>query len=247
MLAKLDGAVLNGTPLDFQVPERFRYDVDQTARRSSTGKYNSQGPPHSGQVSSDPRRPSSGRQNSIRKYRTNSTTHSDGNGRRNSIFTPQDARSDLPELLEIQEDPVVPGVPTIPEMPGVLEAPVVSEISMIPTSSEMPEAPQVSKAVQIPEVPQISEASHLLRLPQVSEVPQGPEIPSITERSSPTKASTHIESLSRNPEVPKIPDGPKVATPKKKNKKKKASQAPTKGCSTSVQEEESSATHSASR
>jgi hypothetical protein len=47
------------------------------------------------------------RKNSIRNTRTISNTQGDTNARKNSIFTPQDARSDLPDLPEVPKQPTV--------------------------------------------------------------------------------------------------------------------------------------------
>jgi hypothetical protein len=128
VLARFDDRDFNGTKLDIQVPERFRSDLSQKdiQRRLSGNKHGLQGPPQggpmpAGQIPSGPRA-SFSRNNSMRKFRANSLAYSDGSGRRNSIFSPQDARSDLPELPEIPE------IAKVPEYAPVEKSPDGSQI-----------------------------------------------------------------------------------------------------------------------
>jgi len=99
-LELFDGVEVNGLKLDVQVPERFRCDLDphREARRSSASinRYGSHN-----QYS----RHSFTRNNSMRKARTMSNSQGDVNTRRSSIFSPQDARSDLPDLPEAPTQP----------------------------------------------------------------------------------------------------------------------------------------------
>jgi predicted component of type VI protein secretion system len=96
-----DGVDLNGLKLDLQVPERFRCDVDATreARRASGSRY--------GLRDSFSRQQYS-RNNSIRTPRTVSNGQGETIARRTSIFSPQDARSDLPDLIEAPTYPATP-------------------------------------------------------------------------------------------------------------------------------------------
>jgi hypothetical protein len=113
----LDDKEFAGSRLDVQVPERYRCDLSEKdiQRRLSGHKHilqsTTQGAPMpAGQILSGSR-VSFGRHNSIRKFRTNSQAHSEGSGRRNSLFSPQDARSDLPELPDIPEAAKIPYPP----------------------------------------------------------------------------------------------------------------------------------------
>lgn len=112
ILEKLELKEVHGFKLDIQVPERFRHDLtdrDVLRRRSSNKHTTVSVSIPVGQVPLAPRS-SFSRNNSIRKLRTNSLGHSDASGRRNSIFSPQDARSDLmPGLPDLPEDEVKEG------------------------------------------------------------------------------------------------------------------------------------------
>ncbi|QDS69862.1 hypothetical protein FKW77_000404 [Venturia effusa] len=89
--------------LDVQVPERCRHDLPgyKVQSRRSSNKHSVVDGPMPG-VPVGPRS-SFSRNNSIRQFRTNSLAHSDGSGRRNSLFSPQDARSDIPVLPDLPE------------------------------------------------------------------------------------------------------------------------------------------------
>ncbi|RDI86679.1 hypothetical protein Vi05172_g3528 [Venturia inaequalis] len=106
VLQKLEEFSFRGHLLDVQVPERCRHDLSgyKVQSRRSSNKHSVVDGPIPG-VPVGPRS-SFSRNNSIRQLRTNSMAHSDGSGRRNSLFSPQDARSDipvLPDLLEVTE------------------------------------------------------------------------------------------------------------------------------------------------
>jgi hypothetical protein len=123
VLDKLEGKDFRGVHLDVQVPERFRHDLTERdiQRRLSREKPMYQnlqqaGPSAAGQILFGPRS-SFSRNNSLRKFRNNSVANSDGSGRRNSMFSPQDARSDLPDLPEIAEATNLPLYPAISETP----------------------------------------------------------------------------------------------------------------------------------
>lgn len=88
-----------------QVPERRRCDLSKLPRRSSGSRYGGWQGRDNGQLSFSSTRPPFGRSNSTRKFRTNSNIQNEASGHRNSIFTPQDARSDLPEVPEVPETP----------------------------------------------------------------------------------------------------------------------------------------------
>ncbi|KAF2434731.1 hypothetical protein EJ08DRAFT_646207 [Tothia fuscella] len=88
--------------LDVQVPERFRSDV-QGVKKYQDRKYSGPRQEHQNSVSSS-RRNSVGHRNSFRKERTSSNL-GEGRPRRNSVFSPQDARSDLPDLQESLSPP----------------------------------------------------------------------------------------------------------------------------------------------
>jgi len=121
VLEKLEGREFHGVKLDVQVPERFRHDLSEREihRRLSKEKPMYQNAVQAGLLPAGqiplPPRSSFSRNNSIRKFRTNSLANSDGSGRRNSMFSPQDARSDLPGLPEIAEATSLPQYPPISE------------------------------------------------------------------------------------------------------------------------------------
>jgi hypothetical protein len=101
-LEQFDGFAIDGLKLDVQVPERFRCDLDPMrieARRSSGSRY----VPHTNSFTS---RQSYPHKSSIRNNQTISNSQEDC-ARRHSIFSPQDARSDIPNLLESPEQPTV--------------------------------------------------------------------------------------------------------------------------------------------
>lgn len=94
-LALVDQNALKGVELDLQVPERFRSDsqgVKKFVERKNSGTRNMG---YQNSFGSN-RHNSSGRRNSFRKERVSSGLGHDSY-RRNSIFSPQDARSDIPD------------------------------------------------------------------------------------------------------------------------------------------------------
>lgn len=103
VLEQLEEFSFRGYLLDVQVPERCRHDLPgyKVQSRRSSNKHSVVDGPMQG-VPLGPRS-SFSRNNSIRQLRTNSMAHSDGSGRRNSLFSPQDARSDIPVLPELPE------------------------------------------------------------------------------------------------------------------------------------------------
>jgi hypothetical protein len=112
-LENFDGVEINGLKLDVQVPERFRCDLDQ--HRIEIRKSSMSGGPFGPNNNSLSSRHSFVRKNSIRNTRAMSNNQGDLKAHRNSIFSPQDARSDLPGLPEV---PQVQGV-EVPQAQGV--------------------------------------------------------------------------------------------------------------------------------
>lgn len=121
VLQKLEEFNFRGHLLDVQVPERCRHDLPESkvqSRRSSNKHSVIDGPMPGVPVGP---RSSFTRNNSIRQLRTNSGAHSDSSGRRNSLFSPQDARSDIPVL---------------PDLPEVAEAVSAQTDNITPTGCE---------------------------------------------------------------------------------------------------------------
>jgi hypothetical protein len=145
VLEKLEMRHLHGLELDVQVPERFRNDLSEKdiQRRLSANKQVLHcGSMPAGQIPLGPRS-SFSRNNSTRKLRTSSLAHSDGSGRRNSIFSPQDARSDLlPGLPEIAEATNLPRYSPIAE---------VIEASLVQEDAKLDDGPVIHTQAQVAE------------------------------------------------------------------------------------------------
>jgi hypothetical protein len=126
-LDHFDGHQFQGLFLDVQVPEKFRCDLDHRVaqkfaqRRSSESRFGqSHGSFSTNHGSFSLNRQSLVHRDSKRRIRNTSSGTENTSARRNSIFTPQDARSDLPEF----DQPIL-GVPeTFHEAPpeAILEA-----------------------------------------------------------------------------------------------------------------------------